>query len=75
MANNIPQARPWNSYHDKVLAPKLLSFTFVFLSLAFLFPQPPVSAVQYAAPVLKQHGIPVSLKEGTGLLWGVLAQC
>lgn len=75
MANNIPQARPKNSSHDKALVFQLLSFAFIFLPLAFLFPRSPASAVQYVALVFKQYGIPASLKEGTGLLWGVLAQC
>lgn len=77
MANNIPQASPKNSSHDKVLVSQILSFAFafVFILLAFLFSQSPASAVQYVAPVFKQHGMPASLKEGTSLLWGVLAQC
>lgn len=78
MANNIPQARPKNSCHDKALVSQLLSFAFVFLALAFLFPLPSVLSICSAVcdtVGFKQCGIPASLKEGTGLLWGVLAQC
>jgi len=70
LASNSPQARPENSCCDRALVPLLLSFAFVFLPAAFLFPWSPAPPVQYVGLVFQQCVTPVPL-EGALVCCGV----